>query len=182
MDRLSINIFSMYQKGFSNVLIIIFGILIGIAAIGLYSSMNRTATRPYTPTTQPSPVVAPVPTPAPSPTPSQPLACGIHVTSPMPHDIVTSTINVAGYIDGGCHWSAFEGTAGNVRAYDANGNPVSAQVTLGATSDWMTLPVYFSARVVINTPPQHVATGYLLFQNDDASGQFPETFQVPIRF
>ncbi len=169
----------MYQKGFSNVLIIIFGILICVAAIGLYSSMNKAPARPSTST--PKPQTSPTPAPAPTPTPPVALECGIHITSPTSStEQLTTPIVISGYVDGQCHWGAFEANAGSVVVYNDQNTALSPQVPLTVTGNWMQSPAYFNVKVGFSAP--HRPRGYLLFTNDDASGMFPMTYQYPITF
>ncbi len=176
----------MNQKGFSNVLLVIIGVVIGLAAIGFFTVKNSA---PKSDNSTPYPVsdganptqLAPISTP-PAPAPSGPaVACGISIDSPVINEVVGPIINVSGSIDGACHWTPFEGQAGTVRAYNSNGQPVSSTEILTVSGNWMQLPVNFTAKVTINTPP-HTATGYLLFMNENPSDQFPETYQLPIHF
>lgn len=176
----------MYKKGFSNVLLVVIGVIIGLAAIGFFT-VKGTAPKSYSPTPYTTPSSNPTPTPAPIFTPPTPApvgpatACGIIIASPVANAVVGPVVNIAGYVDGACHWSPFEGQAGTVRAYNSNGLPVSATSILTVSGDWMQLPANFTAKVTINTPPQ-TPTGYLLFSNENPSDQFPETYKFPIRF
>ncbi len=183
------------QKGFSNVLLVVIGVIIALAAIGFFtiSSVPHSNTTsspgvilPNDSTSQPQPdsTSSPQATPSlpPTPTPPAPVAaCGINIASPASNEVVGPVINIAGYIDGACHWTPFEAQAGTVRAYNSNGLPLSSTSILSVSGDWTQLPANFTAKLTINTPA-HTATGYLLFTNENPSDQFPETYQLPIRF
>lgn len=173
------------------IVLIFLGIFIVLAAVGnfdgtkKFSPFGNPQTPPspvISPTTPTTPAPGPAPAPSPSPSSSQSAACGISVTTPAPNEQVSSTVNISGYITGDCRWTAFEGQAGTVRVFDSRDNPLSSTEILHVSGDWMQLPAAFAARVTINTAPERTPVGYLLFTNEDASGDFPRTFVVPIRF
>ncbi len=172
----------MYQKGFSNILLIIVGIIIALAAIGMYSSMKNRPKYAPTPVQTPS-VATPIPsptTPTPTPTPVVTAPCGIHVTSPSSTTPQTSPMTITGYVDGQCHWGAFEGQTGTVTVFNDKNVALSSQIPLTATEDWMQQVVHFQVKIGYSAP--HSTNGYLLFSNEDASGMFPQTYQYPIKF
>ena len=111
----------------------------------------------------------------------QPLVtCGLNVTAPLPNAKFSSGDQIQGFVNG-CHWVAFEATAGSVQAVDVYGNFVSARIPLQVLGSWMQLPANFSVNLNLTAAPQ-TQTGFLVFQNDDPSGENPETVKIPISF
>ncbi len=185
------------QKGFSNVLFVIIGVILGLAAIGFFTI----STAPHSNTTSSPGVISPPQTDStsstnsgqtnpPQTTPSLPpapvsppavVACGIYITSPSINQMIVGTANIAGYIDGKCHWSAFEAQAGTAQIYNSNNQSISAKVPLTVSGNWMQMPAYFTAKLSMTAAP-HTPTGYILFTNEDPSGNFPVTYKLPVSF
>lgn len=166
--------------GIWNILLILLGVILAVAAIGMYTSMNKKGTVAPTPTATPSPT-----TPGPAATPEPPqlapiTECGIYITSPYSNAPQISPMTIAGFIDGKCHWTAFEGQTGTVTVYNDKNVALSPAIPLMAVGEWMQPSVNFSVKVGYSAP--HSTKGYLLFTNEDASGMYPETYNYPIRF
>ncbi len=105
--------------------------------------------------------------------------CGIKVFSPLPGQKVAFPLEVSGYVNG-CNWSPFEGQVGTLEMRDKN-QALSPLIVIPVDGDNYTLPAYFKIKVI---PQKNVTSvdGVLIFHNEDASGEHPETFQVPISF
>ncbi len=115
-----------------------------------------------------------------------PMKNGLYVYEPVMNQEVRLPITVTGNIDGGGGWTAFEGVAGSVQVFDANGKAVSERTPLQATTDWMQPKVYFEAMVGDRQTMSNLntQTGYLLFRNDNPKGDPSEDkeFRLPIKF
>lgn len=166
---------TLYSRGVSKpvgILLVLAGILIALAAIGKYSSMQEQALKP---TIQQPPQSSTTPTTSPVAT-----ECGIHITSPVSNVPITSPVTISGYVDGQCHWNAFEGQTGTVVIYSDKNVALSPAIPLIAEGEWMQQVVNFKIKVGFSAP--HSSKGYLLFTNEDASGEYPESYSHPITF
>ncbi len=105
--------------------------------------------------------------------------CGVKVFSPLPGQKVSFPLEVSGYVNG-CGWVPFEGQVGTLEVRD-NKNALSPLIILPVDGDNYTLPAYF--KVKINPQNNPISSeGVLIFHNDDPSGENPQTFQVPVVF
>lgn len=168
---------TLYKKGVAKpvaILLILAGVLIALAAIGMYSSMQEQTIKPTVQTP------ALTPTPANPVTPPVAIACGIHIASPVSNVPIISPVTISGYVDSQCHWGAFEGQTGTVIVYDATNTALSPEIPLTAESEWMQQVVNFKVKVGFSRP--NTSQGYLLFSNEDVSGEHPETYTYPVIF
>lgn len=104
-------------------------------------------------------------------------SCGIKIFSPLPGQKVSFPLEVSGYVNG-CNWVPFEGQVGTLEIRDKN-KAISRLIILPVDGDNYTLPAYFKVRV---TPEFNIESndGVFIFHNEDPSGEKPETFQVPV--
>jgi hypothetical protein len=106
--------------------------------------------------------------------------CGIKVFSPLPGQKVSFPLEVSGYVNG-CNWVPFEDKIGTLEIRDSN-NALSKLIILPIEiNNNYTLPAYFKIKI---TPEKQPASnnGVLIFHNNNSSGEKSETFQVPIIF
>jgi len=103
--------------------------------------------------------------------------CGIKIFSPLPGQKVSFPIEVSGYVNG-CNWVPFEGQVGTLEIRDKN-KALSRLIILPVDGDSYTLPAYFKIKV---TPEFNIESndGVFIFHNEDPSGEKPETFQIPV--
>jgi hypothetical protein len=152
--------------GIANIVLIIIGLILSAVLIGLftYSYRNRSNNPVATPKAETS-----VPT------------CGISITTPATDQKVYSGFTITGS-ENGCGWSAFEGYAGSVIAFKADGTSISEPVPLMVVGDWMQKEVNFKATLTLSQTPSSGEAGFLLFRNDDPSGGNPKVFKVLIKY
>ena len=110
------------------------------------------------------------------------LVCGIFVEKPASGEelIIGNNFQVKGYVNG-CNWTAFEAEAAVISIEDANGNIVMEKKPIPVSGEWMQLPAYFDSIFIPNLPAT-TGTGFVIFENEDASGENPQTFKVPVVF
>lgn len=102
----------------------------------------------------------------------------IHVATPLPNAVVTSTFAVSGEARGNWFFEA----SFPVKLFDANGVQLAA-TTARALSDWMTTSfVPFSTKVTFSPPT--TTTGTLVLQKDNPSGlpQNDAEIRIPVKF
>ncbi|KKQ34756.1 MAG: hypothetical protein US50_C0038G0016 [Candidatus Nomurabacteria bacterium GW2011_GWB1_37_5] len=164
------------QKGFINVLLIIVLVLV-IGGVG-YWALNRQPVLDEqgisngTPTEQQG-----------SETSSQDsLTCGIFVEKPASGAelVIGNTFQVKGYVNG-CGWTAFEAEAAVVSIEDVNGNVVMNKTPVPVQGEWMQIPAYFDSAFTPKLPAT-AGTGFVIFENEDPSGENPQIFKVPVTF
>ncbi|MFH0791742.1 MAG: GerMN domain-containing protein [bacterium] len=104
----------------------------------------------------------------------------IIIISPLTGGIVSSPINITGYVNDR-EWAAFEGQVGSVVLIDNEGKTIGEAV-LTATTDWMRFPVYFETEIKYNIPVGK--DGFLIFRNENPSGIETKnhSIKVPIVF
>ncbi len=104
----------------------------------------------------------------------------IEVFSPKPNEVVSSPLKITGVVRGN-GWNGFEGQVGGVELLDANG-AVLAQGPLTAITEWTQLPTNFETTLIFPAPA--IATGSLVFHNENASGDpaKDKTVIVPVKF
>ncbi len=159
----------MNQKGFANLLLIIFGFILVAFIVGFFASRKS-----YSPIMFPN-----VTGDANSPfTLYSANKCGLSVTKPAADDFVTSTIVVSGYING-CGWSLEGQSAGTVQVLNASGQVISGTYNLFVPSHSPFSASYFSATVYVNGAKTD--TGSLLFRNN-APLDKSEIIVLPINF
>jgi hypothetical protein len=154
------------NRGITNIVLIIAGLILSAVLIGLftYSYRNRPSNPVVTPKTDTN-----VPT------------CGISITAPATGDKIYNGFVITGS-ENGCGWSAFEGYAGSVIAFKADGTSISEPVPLMVVGDWMQKEVNFKATLTLSQTPSSGEDGFLLFRNDDPSGGNPKIFKVLIKY
>lgn len=106
---------------------------------------------------------------------------GLILDSLKENNIVSSPLVVTGSVTGQ-GWTAFEGQTGRVDLLDSSGN-LLASSSLSALTNWMELPVKFSATLTF-IAPKNSANGQLVFYNENPSGQAEKDriFTLPILF
>jgi hypothetical protein len=105
--------------------------------------------------------------------------CGIKIFSPLPGQKVSFPLEVSGYVNG-CGWAPFEGQIGTLQIRDAN-QSLSPIIILPVEGDSYTLPAYFKVKIpAISSPTSQ--DGVFIFMNEDASGENPLRFQLPVTF
>lgn len=92
-------------------------------------------------------------------------------------DKIVSPLNITGSINGN-GWVGYEGQAGRVDLLDSSGN-LMASSSLSATTNWMDLPVKFSATLTFIVP-QGTKGGTLIFYNRNVSGKVENDRQVSL--
>jgi hypothetical protein len=95
--------------------------------------------------------------------------------------IVSDGFIVSGKVNG-CGWTAFEAQVGTIQAFKSNGTPVSNIAILVAQGEWMQTTVNFKAVLKMSQNPNSGSSGYLLFNNEDASGMNPQVYKLPVKF
>ena len=106
--------------------------------------------------------------------------CGLTVVSPLPNQKVSFPLLVSGYTNG-CGWVPFEAVAGSLRVTDSNNSVLSDNYPLETQGDWTKLPAKFSRSITIKIKPQ-TKTGFLLFSNDNPSGERQFFYRMPVNF
>ena len=174
------------NKGFANIVLILFGLILGAVAVGIFTVWDG-----FIPTEQEG-VSEAIPAEEETDTDQEEVStpgidCGIFVASPDSNQTVESPITISGYISnkgsGPC-WPAFEGIAGTVRLFDINDIAVTARAPLALTGDWMTTKrVDFQVTLGYQDTPQDIP-GYLLFENTygEGTGLQVLTHTVPVSF
>lgn len=92
---------------------------------------------------------------------------------------LSSPLKISGYINGN-GWAGFEGQVGTVELVDDSGKQLS-RVVLQATSEWTTLPTFFSAS--LDFISNQDTSAKLIFHNENPSGlsEKNKEFQLAIR-
>jgi len=116
---------------------------------------------------------------------AEPPKPGIFVDAPQADAVVSFPLMIKGRVTGEGDWIAFEGHAGTVQAFDAQG-PISEIGALLISDDWTILPASFSASLGTEDNVSRIKanTGYLLFKNENPSGEQGRNreFRVPVRY
>lgn len=159
----------MNQKGFANLLLIIFGFILVAFIVGFFASRKS-----YSPIMFPN-VTGDSNSPF---TLYSQNKCGLSITKPIENESLSSTIVVAGYING-CGWSLDGQSAGTVQVLNQSGQVISGTYTLFVPSHSPFSASYFSATVYING--SHTGTGSLLFRNNEPAEE-SEIIVLPINF
>lgn len=106
---------------------------------------------------------------------------GLILDSLKENGVIISPLVVTGSVTGQ-GWTAYEGQVGRVDLLDSFGN-LLASSSLSALTNWMELPVKFSATLTF-IAPKDSSNGQLVFYNENPSGK-PEsdkTFALPVLF
>ena len=165
------------QKGVVNVLLIIVGLILSAILVGLFASGVK---NPFGGSPAPvNPVTPPVTTTTTVP-PINPI-CGLTVTAPQPNQTVGQGFLITG-TQNGCGWVAFEAVAGTVQAIKIDGTPISAQIPIVISGNWMQLPINFQVALNLTSVPPSGSSGFLVFKNDDLSGENPKTIAISVKF
>ncbi len=110
---------------------------------------------------------------------------GITIEQPTANQEVQFPLTVKGYINGN-GWGAFEGVAGSVQVFDANGNAITDRTPLQATTDWMQRKVSFETTIGDAQTMNNLftPTGVLVFKNENTKGDPADDkeFRLPIKF
>lgn len=160
------------NQGFINILLAIVVVLL-LGAGGYYAFVKKSA--PVT--EEPEVVLEEEGTPE-----ENQLVCGLAVESPTEGAelIIGQAFQVKGYVNG-CGWTAFEAEAAVVSIEDANGGIVMVKTPVPVSGEWMQLPAYFDSTFTPNLPAT-AGTGFVIFENEDPSGENPQMYKVPITF
>ncbi len=106
---------------------------------------------------------------------------GLTVTAPVAGQAISSPLLISGLVNGQ-GWTGFEGQVGTVRLVDGSGKELGLAI-LTATTEWTQLPTQFKTSLEF-TPPAGGGNGFLVFRNENASGE-PERdreYKLPITF
>ena len=166
----------MYNKGFTNLIIIIFGSILVLLALGVLTGSGQTKK-----TVISNETVSTVPDPDPVSVKTVPQGtsnCGLYISTIENNDTVSSPIVIKGNTDG-CGWGAFEAVVGNAKLFDLEtGNQVGNTAILNTTSDWMTdEPVYFEGTINFSDTDQ-AKDGYIVIEHQQVADDDPELTHV----
>jgi len=170
----------MFQKGFSDILIIIIGLLISAFLVGFFVKSPG-----FSPGKNIGKNVILLDTDIQKELKKEDLAdrdlyCGLNIAWPKTNQIVNSGFMISGYING-CGWVPFEAEAGTVQILDSFGAPISEVILLQIDGDWMSLPAVFNTTINFSSLPK-TKTGFIIFTNNDPSGNNPKVINLPIKF
>ena len=156
------------QKGFI-VPVLLAIIILLIVSVGVYIYETKKAEAPVVDTG----------------TPQTAQVKGITIEQPLINQEIQLPVTVKGYINGN-GWSAFEGVAGSVQVFDANGKAITERTPLQATTDWMQPVVHFEITIGDANMMNNLATqtGVLVFKNENTKGDpaNDKEFRLPIKF
>ena len=167
------------NQGVANIILIIVGLALSAILIGFFTSSFK-FNNPIVPSAQ-TPINTYNPNPTQVVTEPTVSSCGLTVLIPKPNAATGDGYLVKG-VANGCGWTAFEGQAGTMQAFRIDGTPLSAPIPLVVVGNWMQPSVNFQHTLDLATIPPSGTAGYLLFNNEDPSGENSKTFKLFVSF
>lgn len=143
----------MNQKGFANLLLIIFGFILVAFIVGYFASRQS-----YSPVMFPN-ITGESNSPF---TIYSQNKCGLSITDPSANESVGRTINISGYVNG-CGWKLDGSSAGTVQALNSGGQVISGTYNLYVAKHSPFSASYFNATLYINGQTSDI--GSLLFRS-----------------